>query len=536
MIQGGPFLKNKTFLYITEFFSGMSVMAVELGASRILAPYFSSSQILWTVIIAIIMISMAIGNILGGKRADKNKNPNVLYMHLIIAGVAISSIPFLVKYIVMLSSFFVMLFGGKNFLIWASILTCSILFVFPLILLGGTTPSLAKYATTTLNDNGEIIGKLGALQTFGSILGTFIPTFLTIPSIGTKLTFIVFGGILILLGLSFFLITEKKIKPKLYILLGVFVLFSILGKNSSFAFDSKGIIYEDESVYNYLKVNEDENSIILSTHVFAGVQSIKMKDNSITGFYYDYALAASLMVNFNENKNPKSLILGMGSGTFANMLNESFPNGKITGVEIDEKIIKLAKKYFDLPNTVEIIQDDARFALKSLDKYDLILVDAYKDITVPFQMTTTEFFKEVEKHLQDDGVLVVNLNMFSNEDGNLNDYIIGSLANVYPHIYSIKTSTNEVVFATKNSNIINNFRKNRILLNDFKGKYKNSFDYIETYLKEKDGKTLMKKGYVLTDDKSPVELLGMKLLDNLIQKELEFFKDFNLKELLTNLN
>ena len=139
MIQGGPFLKNKTFLYITEFFSGMSVMAVELGASRILAPYFSSSQILWTVIIAIIMISMAIGNILGGKRADKNKNPNVLYMHLIIAGVMISSIPFLIKYIVMLSSFFVMLFGGKNFLIWASILTCSILFVFPLILLGGTT-------------------------------------------------------------------------------------------------------------------------------------------------------------------------------------------------------------------------------------------------------------------------------------------------------------------------------------------------------------------------------------------------------------
>lgn len=319
-------------------------------------------------------------------------------------------------------------------------------------------------------------------------------------------------------------------------MLGVFVLFSILGKNSSFAFDSKGIIYEDESVYNYLKVNENENSIILSTHVFAGVQSIKMKDNSTTGFYYDYALAASLMANFNENKNPKSLILGMGSGTFANMLNESFPNGKITGVEIDEKIIKLAKKYFDLPNTVEIIQDDARFALKSLDKYDLILVDAYKDITVPFQMTTTEFFKEVEKHLQDDGVLVINLNMFSNEDGNLNDYIIGSLANVYPHIYSIKTSTNEVVFATKNSNIINNFRKNRILLNDFKGKYKNSFDYIETYLKEKDGKTLMEKGYVLTDDKSPVELLGMKLLDNLIQKELEFFKDFNLKELLTNLN
>ena len=59
-------LKNKYFLYATEFFAGMSVMAVELGASRLMAPYFSSSQIVWTVIIGVIMIAMAVGNLWGG--------------------------------------------------------------------------------------------------------------------------------------------------------------------------------------------------------------------------------------------------------------------------------------------------------------------------------------------------------------------------------------------------------------------------------------------------------------------------------------
>lgn len=69
-------MKNNLFLYLTEFFAGMSVMAVELGASRLLAPYFSSSQIVWTIIIGTIMIAMALGNIYGGKTADKFQDPD----------------------------------------------------------------------------------------------------------------------------------------------------------------------------------------------------------------------------------------------------------------------------------------------------------------------------------------------------------------------------------------------------------------------------------------------------------------------------
>ena len=83
-------LENKLYLYLTEFFSGMAVMAVELGASRLLAPYFSSSQIVWTIIIGTIMIAMAIGNVMGGKWSDRDPDPAKLFRRILIAAVWIA--------------------------------------------------------------------------------------------------------------------------------------------------------------------------------------------------------------------------------------------------------------------------------------------------------------------------------------------------------------------------------------------------------------------------------------------------------------
>ena len=96
-----PILKNKFYLYLTEFFSGVSVMAVELGASRLLAPYFSSSQIVWTIIIGTIMIALALGNLWGGRTADKNPDTDRLYRRLLIAAVWIAAIPVLGKYVIL---------------------------------------------------------------------------------------------------------------------------------------------------------------------------------------------------------------------------------------------------------------------------------------------------------------------------------------------------------------------------------------------------------------------------------------------------
>ena len=169
-----PVMGRKLFLYVTAFFSGMSVMAIELGASRLLAPYFSSSQIVWTVIIGTIMIAMAIGNVWGGRAADKDPDPVRLYRRLLITAIWTAAIPFAGRYVIAGVSGLLALFVKSNFLVWASLGSCFALFVVPLMLLGTVTPSLMKYATESLDDNGRTVGELEALGTIGSIIGTFL--------------------------------------------------------------------------------------------------------------------------------------------------------------------------------------------------------------------------------------------------------------------------------------------------------------------------------------------------------------------------
>ena len=351
-------LGNKYYLYLTEFFSGMSVMAVELGASRLLAPYFSSSQIVWTIIIGTIMIAMALGNIFGGRSADKHPDPDRLYRRLMIAAVWIAAIPVLGRYIILLISGALVLTVSQNFLIIAAFLACMVIFVFPLFLLGTVTPSLVKYTVDSLDDSGRIVGTLGAANTIGSIIGTFLPTFVTIPAVGTAVTFLIFSGILLVLGLVYFISVHRR-RALCIIATVLFVVCSIFGHSGSSAFWEKDLVYEGESIYNYLQVKEDDKSVILSTNVLFGVQSIMKKDGGLTGMYYDYALAAPVMAGATE-KDTDILVLGMGTGTFALQAQRYFPQSSISGVEIDQKITDLAGKYFELPDTIPVTTYDGR--------------------------------------------------------------------------------------------------------------------------------------------------------------------------------
>ena len=208
-------LRNRIFLYATEFFAGMSVMAVELGASRLLAPYFSSSQIVWTIIIGTIMIAMALGNVYGGRLADRDSDPARLYRRIIIAALWIAAIPFAGKYIIVLIAGVLIKTIDTNLLTAAAFLSCVAIFVYPLFLLGTVTPCLVKYATDSLEHNGKVVGNLGAFQTIGSIIGTFIPTFVTIPVVGTAVTFLIFSSILLIIGLIYFVGNKKMIAARL---------------------------------------------------------------------------------------------------------------------------------------------------------------------------------------------------------------------------------------------------------------------------------------------------------------------------------
>ncbi len=245
-------LQNKYYLYLTEFFAGMGVMAVELGASRLLAPYFSSSQIVWTIIIGTIMVSMALGNIFGGRSADKDPDPEKLYKRLLIAAVWIAAIPVAGKYLIILISGALVLSINTNFLIIAAFISCMVIFVYPLFLLGTVTPSLAKYTVGSLEDSGKVVGQLGAANTIGSIIGTFVPTFVTIPAVGTAVTFLIFSGIILIISLIFFLSRKRNIKMCV-ICSAFFILCALFGNSDSFAFWEDDLKYEGESIYNYLQ-------------------------------------------------------------------------------------------------------------------------------------------------------------------------------------------------------------------------------------------------------------------------------------------
>lgn len=518
-------LKNKLFLYLTEFFAGMSVMAVELGASRLLAPYFSSSQIVWTIIIGTIMIAMALGNIYGGKSADKSPNPDKLYGRILIAACWIALIPVVGKYLILGISALLIFTVSNNFLIIAAFCACMIIFVFPLFLLGTVTPSLVKYTVDSLDDSGRVVGTLGAFNTIGSIIGTFVPTFITIPAVGTSITFLIFAGILIVLSALYF-ISSHTGKKKVIASALIFVLCCGLGYSDSFAFWQKDLTYEGESVYNYLQVSENDSRVVLSTNVLFGVQSVYMKEGGLTGMYYDYAMAAPLMVSDKKPEDMNVLILGMGTGTYATQCKKYYGDMNLEGVEIDEKITELSRKYFSLPEEVKVTTYDGRAFLNAVnEKYDVIMVDAYQDITIPFQMSSTEFFTLVKEHLTENGVMVVNMNMRGSGEGNINQYLSDTIASVFSTVYTadVKGSTNRELFASDNADMLEIFRQNVTTLEN-----QNLQNMMETVSAQ--SQAYHAGNYLMTDDKAPVELLGMRVIDQLIQDEVAYYKGIYEKE------
>lgn len=523
-------LNNKIYLYLTEFFAGMSVMAVELGASRLLAPYFSSSQIVWTIIIGTIMIAMALGNIYGGRAADKNPNPDRLYGRIILAAIWIALIPVLGKYIIIGISAVMIFSVNSSFLVWAAFAACMIIFVFPLFLLGTVTPSLVKYTVDDLGDSGKTVGMLNASNTIGSIIGTFVPTFVTIPAVGTSITFLIFAGILLALAILYFVSgKQKSVKAAVGIL--IFLVCCFTGKSDSFAFWEDDLTYEGESVYNYLQVKEDDRAVYLSTNVLFGVQSVYEKSEQLTGMYYDYAMAAPLMAGVNQKDHLDVLILGMGTGTFATQCNRYFHGMNMEGVEIDEDITKLAKEYFNLSEDIPVYTYDGRAYLNTVDKtYDVIMVDAYQDITIPFQMSSIEFFQLVKDHLNEDGVMVVNMNMRGQEEGNINQYLADTICHVFTEVYTVDVgrSTNRELFASNTSKLLDTFEANKAMID--------RVDLLQLMEKVTVNLIRYQAGeYCMTDDQAPVELLGMHVIDDLIGNEVAYYKEIYREQGLSGL-
>ncbi len=537
-------LQSKLYLYLTEFFAGVSVMAVELAASRFMAPYFSSSQIVYTIIIGTVMIAMALGNLYGGRSADKDPDPARLYKRMLIAAAWIAAIPVLGRYVIIGITGLLVISIDTGFLTIAAFATCMVIFVFPLFLLGTVTPSLVRYIMQDAKKSGEIVGNLEACNTIGSIIGTFLPTFVTIPAVGTAATFIIFSSVLALISLLYFASVRRE--RTVCIVCGVIIALCLFfGTRVSFAFWDDDLSYEGESVYNYLQVKEDEESISLSTNVLFGVQSIKMKTDELTGMYYDWALAAPAMVNKSEkpaglaagtsdNSGSQTagdeigglsvLVLGNGTGTFASQCLKYYPGCTVDAVEIDGSINRLAREYFDLPGEIQLYEYDGRAFLQAIDKkYDVIQVDAYQDITIPFQMSSVEFFSLVKDHLKDGGIMTVNMNMHSDGEESINSYLTQTICSVFDCVYSadVPYTTNKELFACCGFDLKEALAAfvPQNMSADLSSDLSGALSDVYGGLKQCSG-----GDKILTDDKAPVEVLGMKMIDSLIQSELGYYK------------
>ena len=527
-ISENPLLRRRLFLYLTEFFSGVSVMAVELGASRLLAPYFSSSQIVWTIIIGMIMISMAVGNLWGGHVADKRPEPALLYRRILISALWFAAIPFAGKYVILAVSGVLVFTVNTGLLIAAAFISCLLLFVFPLFLLGTVTPSLVKYTVGSLDDSGRVVGRLGACNTAGSILGTFLPTFVTIPAWGTAVTFLLFSGLLLIIAVIFFLAEKKKRAAVVSIVAAAFYLLCIvLGAASSPAFWKSDKVYEGESIYNYLLVQEDRRSITLSTNVLFGVQSVTMKDPGLTGMYYDYALAAPAIAAADKGSDAglDILILGGGTCTYGGLCLDYFPGSHIESVEIDAKITALASAYFGMPEEIEVTEYDGRAYLQAVkNEYDVILVDAYQDITIPFQMSTVEFFTLVREHLREGGVLAVNMNMRTGGEGSISEALCDTIAKVFPYVSTVDVNgnTNRILLASADRPPEEALPE-ALESSRFPG---GEDDELGVFLANTAYRLNPYAGgdAILTDDRAPVELLGMRAIDSIIEDELAYYK------------
>jgi len=466
-------------------------MAMELSASRLFAPYFGTSTFIWTNIIGVIMIALAIGYILGGKLADSQPQLNLLIKLIFLACIILFLIPFivppfakgLIKLIYFLNSATLIIFLG-------SLISIAILFSLPIILLGMTSPFLIKLLSKE-NKVGSSAGLIFGVSTIGSIFGTFLPILVFIPWIGTAKTIIFFSSLLFIIALI------GVFERKYFILLPIVFVPWFL--NSGEIKQSKGKIYETESSYQYIQVADEGKFRYLEYNDGLGSQTIYNKEGILTNSYYDYY---SLLPYLNYNKKGNILIIGLAGGTIANQLKYFFPEVEIDGVEIDKKVIRISQNYFNLNKEINTFNQDGRIFLEQSKKiYDLIIIDAYShQHYIPFHLTTKEFFNLAKNHLKEKGIMAINVNAV-NENSPLLVSIINTLNLIFNKVYLIKINEdkfNYLVLASLNDLEFDKLKEG--IDNQLRAIGEYTFNNIKLTKFNKDS-------LILTDDKSPIEYL-----------------------------
>ena len=414
---------------------------MEISAARLLAPYFGTSSFVWTNIIGVVLVALSLGYYYGGRLADKRPQIGVLLQLILASGLIFLLIPWVVQPLANIVTINTLSFQSASVIIFvSSLIVTSVLFAFPLLVLGMTSPFIIKLYSLRRQDIGNVAGSISAVSTLGSILGTFLPTLWFIPTLGTRLTITIFAMLLIVMAAS------ALVVKKIWLLFLFILLIPLATVNASGIKSTPGLVAEDESVYQYIQVVKDtDDTHYLIYNEGGGVQSVYNKNKVLTHVdYFNYFAVLPYLINSQENR--KILNIGLAGGSLSRLFDHYLTDDvRIDGVEIDQKVIDMARTYFDLDSQrTHVHNQDGRMFLQYTDeRYDLIVVDAYsQELYIPWTLTTREFWSLVGDHLQPGGVVAINVNATS-PDSELLQSIKNTMLTVFDHVYETKIARNE---------------------------------------------------------------------------------------------
>jgi spermidine synthase len=474
------------------FVVGISTLGAEIAAARLLAPYFGASTIVWANTIGIVLVALSVGYWLGGRVADRYPSTAVLGRWIVVGAVLLGLVPLVARPFLSISIDALDSISAGAFV--GSLFGVTVLVAIPVMLLGAVAPWAIRLRVDRVEDAGRAAGRLYAISTFGSLLGTFASALLLIPLLGTQRTFLVFALMLLLAGCT--------VLPWRYLGVPAVAAAALLIPPGVTKPAQEGrVLHERETAHQYARVIEfPDGERRLELNEGQGFHSVWRPDTVLTDNVWDGYLVlpfASLA------RPPRSVaILGNGAGTTVRAYGRYFPQTRIDGVEIDPELTEIGRRYFGLRERpgVRVFHEDARpFLRRAQQGYEAIFVDAYRQPYIPFYLTTKEFFTLARDRLADGGVVVVNA---GHPEGSvaLERVLAAGLRSAFPHVAQYPVAPrNTLLIASSRRPTVAGLERGRASTHDELGP---AFDEaIDTLAAASADRA------AYTDDKAPVEWL-----------------------------
>jgi spermidine synthase len=425
------------------FVVGAASLGAEISAARLLAPYFGASTIIWANTIATVLVALSAGYAIGGRLADRRADLRGLCRIVLAAAVLLAMVPFVADPFLRLSVKALGSLSVGGFL--GSLAAVLVLVAVPVLLLGAVAPYANRLSLERVSEAGTVTGRLYAISTAGSLVGTFASALLLIPLIGTHRAFLVFA-----LSLALIAAPWSGARRLLVLPLVIGSLLAIPPPAVGAGVAGGRVIYFTETPYQYARVVQfvgGERWLQLNEGV--AIHSLYRPWSYLTGGYWDDFLVLPLAVT--EQIPRRVAILGDAAGTVARAYGHYFPATRVDAVELDGELTALGKRYFGLagPGLHTYTADARPWLAASRARYDMIVLDAYRQPYIPYYLLTREFFDSIRSHLDRGGSVVVNVGHVPGSDA-LERVVSATLRSVFGVVVrDAVNATNSLVMASR---------------------------------------------------------------------------------------